>query len=304
MRVVDLFAGCGGMSLGLEQAGLDVVGAFDNWEPAISIYKDNFQHPIFKEDLSCEDVAAKVAQLKPDLIAGGPPCQDYSIAGYRNLGQRANLTIRFAQIIATVKPKWGLFENVYNIEKFRTIPEMKKILWDAGYGLSSMVLDASRCGAPQKRRRFILVGRLGVTNGFLDSFLKGGLSEKQMTVRDYLGDSLHTQFYYMHPRSFNRRAVFSIDEPSSTIRGTNRPISKNYKRHPADKAEISDGVRVLTSRERALLQTFPPDFRFSGAKTDVEQAIGNAVPPALARYVANCINQWIEANPEKQEKES
>ena len=288
MRVVDLFAGCGGMSLGLEQAGLDVVGAFDNWEPAISIYKDNFQHPIFKEDLSCEDVAAKVAQLKPDLIAGGPPCQDYSIAGYRNLGQRANLTIRFAQIVASVKPHWVLFENVYNIEKFQTLPKMKKILSDSGYGLSSMVLDASRCGAPQKRRRFILVGRLGVPDGFLD----------------YLGDSLHTQFYYMHPRSFNRRAVFSIDEPASTIRGTNRPISKNYKKHPADKAEISDGVRALTSRERALLQTFPPDFLFSGAKTDVEQAIGNAVPPALARYVANCINQWIEANPENQEKKS
>ena len=299
MRVVDLFSGCGGMSLGLAQAGFDVVGAFDNWKPAIAIYKDNFQHPIFDADLGDKDADAKVARLKPDLIAGGPPCQDYSIAGYRNLGKRANLTIRFAQIVASVKPRWVLFENVYNIEKFPTLPEMKGILKDAGYGLSSMVLDASRCGAPQKRRRFILVGHLKAADGFLDEFLKGGLSKKQMTVRDYLGDSLHTQFYYMHPRSFNRRAVFSIDEPASTIRGTNRPISKNYKKHPADKAEISDGVRVLTSRERALLQTFPPDFSFSGAKTDVEQAIGNAVPPALARYVANCIKQWIEKNADK-----
>lgn len=301
MRVVDLFSGCGGMSLGLQQAGLEIVGAFDNWDPAIAIYKDNFHHPIFKADLSNEDVNARIKFLKPDMITGGPPCQDYSIAGHRNLGKRANLTIRFAQIVTSVKSQWVLFENVYNIEKFRTLPEMKKILSDAGYGLSSMILDASRCGAPQKRRRFILVGRLNAKDGFLDSFLTEGLSKKQMTVRDYLGDSLNTQFYYMHPRSFNRRAVFSIDEPASTIRGTNRPISKNYKRHPADKAEISEGVRVLTSRERALLQTFPPDFLFSGAKTDVEQAIGNAVPPALARYVANCICQWIEHNTPKTE---
>ena len=295
MRVVDLFSGCGGMSLGLEQAGFDVVGAFDNWDPAIAIYRENFHHPIFKADLSNEEANDAVKQLQPDLIAGGPPCQDYSIAGKRTLGKRANLTIRFAEIVTTVMPTWVIFENVYNIERFKTLPEMKKILSDAGYGLSSMVLDASRCGVPQKRQRFFLVGKLGEKDGFLDSTLRGGLSVKQMTVRDYLGDSLHTQFYYMHPRSYNRRAVFSVDEPASTIRGINRPIPDNYKRHPADKAAIGDGVRALTTRERGLLQTFPANFALPGAKTDVELAIGNAVPPNLAQYVANCIIRWIEA---------
>ena len=81
MRVVDLFSGCGGMSLGLGQAGFNVVGAFDNWDPAIAIYRENFKHPIFKADLSNEEASAAVKRLKPDLIAGGPPCQDYSIAG-------------------------------------------------------------------------------------------------------------------------------------------------------------------------------------------------------------------------------
>lgn len=292
MRVVDLFSGCGGMSLGLGQAGFNVVGAFDNWDPAIAIYRENFKHPIFKADLGNEEASAAVKRLKPDLIAGGPPCQDYSIAGKRTLGKRANLTIRFAEIVTSVKPTWVIFENVYNIERFKTLPQMKKILSGAGYGLSSMVLDASRCGVPQKRQRFFLVGRLNAEDGFLDSILQNGLSAKQMTVRDYLGDSLHTQFYYMHPRSYNRRAVFSIDEPASTVRGINRPIPDNYKRHPADKAEIKDGVRALTTRERGRLQTFPESFAFPGAKTDVELAIGNAVPPALARYVANCIKQW------------
>lgn len=247
-------------------------------------------------DLNTDDACDTIQKLAPDLIAGGPPCQDYSIAGKRNLGKRANLTIRFAEIVTLVKPTWVLFENVYNIERFKTLPEMKKILTDSGYGLSSMVLDASRCGVPQKRQRYFLIGRLHVKDGFLDSILLRGLSQKQMTVRDYLGDSLHTQFYYMHPRSYNRRAVFSIDEPASTIRGINRPIPDNYKKHPADKADICDGVRALTTRERGYLQTFPENFAFPGAKTDVELAIGNAVPPALACYVANCIKQWDVEN--------
>lgn len=292
MRVIDLFAGCGGMSLGFENAGFDIVAAFDNWDAAITIYENNFSHPIYKKDLGADDVIQQISDLHPDLIMGGPPCQDYSIAGKRELGKRANLTIRFAEIVSTVKPTWVVFENVYNIERFSTVTVLKQMLSDAGYGITTRVLDASRCGVPQKRQRFFLVGKLGERDGFLDEALTSNLSNKQMTVRDYLGDTLNTEFYYMHPRSYNRRAVFSIDEPAATIRGINRPIPENYKRHHADKADICDGVRALTTRERGYIQTFPDTFKFPGAKTDVELAIGNAVPPALAMYVANCIKQY------------
>lgn len=292
MRVIDLFAGCGGMSLGFENAGFDVVAAFDNWDAAITIYESNFTHPIYKKDLNVDDVIQQISDLHPDLIMGGPPCQDYSIAGKRELGKRANLTIRFGEIVSTVKPTWVVFENVYNIERFSTVTVLKQMLSDAGYGITTRILDASRCGVPQKRQRFFLIGKLGEKDGFLDEALASNLSIKQMTVRDYLGDTLKTEFYYMHPRSYNRRAVFSIDEPAATIRGINRPIPENYKRHHADKADIHDGVRALTTRERGYIQTFPDTFEFPGAKTDVELAIGNAVPPALAGYVANCIKQY------------
>ena len=169
---------------------------------------------------------------------------------------------------------------------------MKAMLKDAGYGLSSRVLDASRCGVPQARKRFILVGRLGAEDGFFDESFVEGMAEKQMTVRDYLGDKLGTQYYYMHPRSYNRRAVFSVDEPSATIRGINRPIPENYKRHHADAAAIEDGVRALTTKERSYLQSFPEEFKLEGAKTSVELAIGNAVPPALAKYVAERVLKY------------
>lgn len=296
MKVVDLFSGCGGMSLGFKMAGYEIVGAFDNWDAAINIYQANFTHPLFKMDLSTNDAIPTIQKLDPDLIVGGPPCQDYSIAGKRKMGIRANLTIKFAEIVSTIKPSWVVFENVYNIERFPTLPKLQEILIKAGYGLSSKVLDASLCGVPQKRKRFFLIGKLGAKSGFFDDELNSNLSSKPMTVRDYLGDTLHTQYYYMHPRSYNRRAVFSIDEPSATIRGINRPIPENYKRHPADKADISDGVRALTTKERGLLQTFPSTFLFPGAKTDVELAIGNAVPPALAKYIAQCIIQYDSKN--------
>ena len=292
MRVIDLFAGCGGMSLGFENAGFNVVAAFDNWDTAVTIYESNFSHPIYKKDLGADDVIQQISDLHPDIIMGGPPCQDYSIAGKRELGKRANLTIRFAEIVSAVKPTWVVFENVYNIERFSTVTVLKQTLSDAGYGITTRVLDASRCGVPQKRQRYFLIGKLGEKDDFLDEVLASNLSNKQMTVRDYLGDTLGPEFYYMHPRSYNRRAVFSVDEPSATIRGINRPIPENYKRHHADKADICDGVRALTTRERGYIQTFPDTFKFPGAKTDVELAIGNAVPPALAMYVANCIKQY------------
>ena len=292
MKTVDLFCGCGGMSLGFQNAGYDIKGAYDNWQPAISIYEKNFTHPIYNMDLYSDEALSHIQAINPEIIIGGPPCQDFSIAGNRNMGKRANLTIRFAEIIATVKPEWFVMENVYNIERMPVLPNAIKIIKGAGYGITTRVLDASLCGVPQTRQRLFMIGHLGDTDGFIDEILQGNLSDHKMTLYEYLGDKLQTEFYYMHPRSYNRRAVFSIHEPSATIRGVNRPIPDTYQRHHADKADISEGVRSLTSKERSYIQTFPESFIFEGNKTAVEQAIGNAVPVKLAEYVANCILEY------------
>lgn len=292
MRVVDLFSGCGGLSLGFQNAGFEIVSAFDNWQQAIDIYRANFDHEVHNLDLYSADAEEAIAKCKPDIIIGGPPCQDFSIAGNRNIGKRGNLTIRFAELVSSVKPRWFVMENVYNIERMPVLPQAIEIFKRTGYGISYQVLDASLCGVPQKRKRFIMVGRLGENDAFLDNIMLGNLSSKPMTVRDYLGDKLGTDYYYMHPRSYNRRAVFSIDEPSSTIRGVNRPIPEGYQKHPADKVSVDAGVRSLTSKERSYIQTFPESFKFIGNKTAVEQAIGNAVPVKLAEYVAKCILQY------------
>ena len=296
MKAIDLFSGCGGMSLGFQNAGIDVLAAYDNWKAALDIYRANFSHPAFQADLNDPATETVLAKWNPDLIFGGPPCQDFSIAGKRKLGERANLTIRFAEIVSHLRPEWFVMENVYNIERMPILPKAIAIFKAAGYGLTRRVLDASLCGVPQKRMRFVLVGHMGDDDDFLGSALDSGLSKKPMTLHDYLGDSLGTEFYYMHPRSYNRRAVFSIHEPSATIRGINRPIPDNYKRHPADKADVSEGVRALTAKERSFIQTFPKSFQFPGAKSDVERAIGNAVPVKLAEYVARAILNAVKQN--------
>lgn len=294
MRCVDLFSGCGGLSLGFQNAGFDVVAAFDRWDAAVDIYKANFNHPVFETDLYKEEAVGQIKGYRPDIIIGGPPCQDFSIAGARHRGERANLTIRYAQIVNRIRPEWFVMENVYNIERMDVLPEALSIFRSAGYGLTKRVLNASLCGVPQARKRFILIGHLGDKDDFLGDSLDSHLAKKPMTVRDYLGDSLGTQYYYMHPRNFNRRGVFSIDEPAVTVRGTNRPIPPNYQRHHADKADVSDGVRALTAKERSYLQTFPEWFKFPGSKTNVEQAIGNAVPVKLGEYIAKHIKEYID----------
>jgi len=297
MRLVDLFAGCGGMSLGFQSAGFNVVAAYDNWQPAIDIYQNNFSHPIFKRDLSSEDITQEIQALAPDIIIGGPPCQDFSIAGKRNFeGERANLTLIYANIIKRVLPKWFVMENVYNIEKSPILKQALDIFKSAGYGITKRVWDASYMGVPQMRKRYIIIGRLSSNDDFMLEMLESMLSASRMTLRDYLGDSLGTDYYYMHPRSYNRRGIFSIDEPSATIRGVNRPLPEKYIPHPADKTKDLHKVRALTSVERSYIQTFPKNFKFIGAKTDIEQAIGNAVPVKMAEFIAKGIIMYSKQN--------
>lgn len=297
MRLVDLFAGCGGMSLGFQNAGFEVLAAYDNWQPAIDIYRLNFNHPIYRKDLAVEDISEEIGTLAPDIIIGGPPCQDFSIAGKLDLvGKRANLTRVFGRTVVSVRPEWFVMENVQTIERSPVFGEVLNALKDAGYGITKYVLDASYTGVPQKRKRYFVIGRIGMADDFMLEYLVGGLSDERMTVRKYFADSpLDTEFFYQHPRTYKRRAVFSVDEPSSTIRSVNRPIPSNYRSHPADRTADLSKVRPLTTAERAYIQTFPRSFRFAGKWSDIEQAIGNAVPVKMAEYVGKTILSFVKS---------
>ena len=295
MQVVDLFAGGGGMSLGFQQAGFKIACAMEKWQPAIDMYKANFVHPIFNVDLSNEEEAIKKIQEYPfDIIIGGPPCQDFSSAGKRDEQQgRASLTIHFANIVAACQPGYFVMENVPRTATSEAFKKALAIFKDAEYGLTAKVIDAAYCGVPQYRKRFFLIGKLKGSDDFIGDALDRRKSKHPLSLREYFGDQLDFNYYYRHPRSYARRGIFSIDEPSPTIRGVNRPVPKGYPGHAGDPVSQSENIRCLTTLQRAQIQTFPTNFRLLGSKTDLEQVIGNAVPVKLAQFVASCLAEYI-----------
>ncbi len=275
----------------MERAGIDMLAGFDNWDDALSVYRCNFSHPAVKCDLRNVSTASEeVKKYAPDIIVGGPPCQDFSSAGKRDEDNgRGDLTVSYAMIVASVRPQWFVMENVVRIVKSRKLVAATAIFKEAGYGLTQMVLDTSLCRVPQRRKRFIMIGRLGEEDGFIHDILIGNLSGKSMTVAEYFGDKLGIKYYYRHPRSYVRRGIFSVDEPSPTIRGVNRPMPAGYKLHPGDPVSSLEGIRPLTTHERSMIQTFPEGFHFTGTKTSVEQMIGNAVPVNFGTFIAKAI---------------
>ena len=290
MKALDLFCGCGGLSLGFKRAGFEIVGAYDAWQLALDTYNANMSHQAEFFDIGdVQGFLDEIKEKKFDLIFGGPPCQDFSSAGHRKERDRANLTLSYAEIIAGTKPMYFVMENVARTRNSKAYQQARELFVQAGYGLTEMVLDASYCGVPQVRKRFFCIGKLHEEDGFMEEILQGSMAKERMSIRDYFGEDLDVDNYYRHPRNYNRRGVFSVDEPSMTIRGVNRPIPDGYKGHHGDTAPIDSGLRPLTTEERARIQTFPKGFKWLGSKTGMEQMIGNAVPVNLAKFVADCI---------------
>lgn len=294
MRVVDLFCGCGGLSLGFVKAGMEIVAAFDNWTDALAVYRNNFRHPAIRADLMDIDTSVELIRpYAPDMIIGGPPCQDFSSAGKRDENNgRGDLTVAYAEIISRIRPQWFVMENVERILKTQKLQDAIHIFRNSGYGLTYTVLNAALCGVPQRRKRFVMIGKLGEQDDFIRNTLLENLSDHEMSVAEYFGDKLPIKYYYRHPRSYVRRGIFSTSEPSATIRGVNRPMPNGYKLHPGDPVDSLEGIRPLTSRERSMIQTFPENFSFEGTKTNIEQMIGNAVPVNLGTFVADAIFRY------------
>lgn len=243
MRAVELFAGAGGMSLGLKRAGFDVVAAYDSWQRAVDVYRANLGGFVRQADLKdIFSVAPEIVAERPDLIAGGPPCQDFSAAGERVEGERAGLTRAFAMLVCIVRPTWFLMENVPQAATSIAWRDARAMLVRSGYGLTEVKLDASFYGVPQSRKRLFVVGRLGEQDGFLESALAAARSARPMTVRDMLGDALGEAFY-AHPRHAGKRGVWGVDEPAPTMRGSSRrPMPASYQPHPADAALVTAGA--------------------------------------------------------------
>jgi DNA (cytosine-5)-methyltransferase 1 len=328
MRAIDLFAGAGGLSCGLKSAGWSVEAAIEVDRTALATHQANF--PESKH--ICEDVREldfrRFAGI--DLIAGGPPCQPFSVSGKR-LGQFdvRDMVPEFVRAVAEAKPRSFLLENVAGLSgsKFAGYLDSKiSDLHGLGYTVFSKVLDASNFGVAQKRKRLILVGLRADQEGvfqFPEISHDGSGTKPFLTVSKCLQGT---------PEDLpNRARVVFCKNPvlrrspyaGMLFNGKGRPLPCDGLSHtvPAsaggNRTHILDpqklipeyhssllaggrprkgdleGVRRLTVRESARLQSFPDEFVFGGRQSARYSQVGNAVPPLLARAVGLRIREAL-----------
>ncbi len=270
------------MSQGLRNAGFDVIQAYDNWQPAIATYRENVSHHIWKHDLNdILGIGSMLSSLQPDMIAGGPPCQDYSIAGERQEGKHASMTKAFAMLVCIARPQWFLMENVEQAKNSKAWAEARTMLQRAGYGLTEAKLDASWYGVAQSRKRLFIIGRLGERGGFLSSALMEARSEQQTTLGDVFGADCPPIFLY--PRFRMNKAVWQACEPAPTI------IASSWRPIPEGR-EVPAGTVVPSLAQIGQLQGFPTDWEWRGSsKHENMKLIANAVPVGLAEAIGKVI---------------
>lgn len=189
---IDLFAGCGGMSLGFEKAGFKQILAIDNWQDALDTYKFNNPNAVtICGDLSkikASDIQKEHGISSVDVIIGGPPCQGFSIAGKRIIDDERNKLYKaFVSFVETFQPQAFVMENVPNILSIGDGMVKDSIIDDftkLGYKVSYKILLASDYGVPQNRRRAIFVG---FKNGTTYEFPMPTI-ERPVTTKDALSD--------------------------------------------------------------------------------------------------------------------
>ncbi len=291
MKVIDLFCGCGGLACGLQQAGLDVVLGVDIWADALKVYERNLGVPTLRWDLNTVPPLPAA-----DVIVGGSPCQDYSTGGEKVEGERARLTVRFAEAVAAHRPRFFALENVPPAVSSDGYNRACCILHDAGYGLSEATLDASYHGVPQSRCRVLLVGRLDGRDDELQDLLLAGRAERPMTVRDYCGDRLAIDYFYRHwygrADDGKKRCVWSADEVAPTITCDPGTMPRGYRSRKGDATKDLSQVRALTLHEAAMIQTYPEDWDWLPGEVrtaDAFRMVGNAVPSALGRHLGEVL---------------
>ena len=326
MDLVSLFAGAGGMDLGFEKAGFNVIWAneYDNtiWET----YRKNHASILDERDIR----TIKSSEIPDDCdgIIGGPPCQSWSEAGaLRGINDdRGKLFYEFVRILKDKQPKFFIAENVSgmlaNVHK-SAVENIIKMFNESGYDITIKLLNAADYGVPQDRKRVFYVGFRKDLNVKFEFPLP---IDKKLVLKDAIWDLKDTAIPALLKNKTNgdkclvknheymignfstifmsRNRVREWDEPSFTIQagGRHAPIhpqapkmlfvEQNKRIFVPGKEDL---YRRLSIRECARIQTFPDDFEF--IYTDVSNAykmIGNAVPVELAYHVAKAVKEALQ----------
>lgn len=317
MTFVDLFCGAGGLSKGLELAGLNGVCGLDWFEEAGQTYRRNFHHPFVYGDISQPEkkqefydvVKSELNGQKLNIVAGGFPCQGFSMSGNRLVDDPRNSLYReMLEIVRVLQPDFVICENVKGLRSMLGGRVEKKIIEDyrsIGYEMNVATLCAADYYTPQKRERVIFIGnRIGVKNYHPLPLLS---PSQYITTGQSIGDLIDhpTDPSFNHVPTKHRpdmqQRMLECPEGKSLYKG----YSDAWKKCPWNEAsctikENHGGVnvhpklpRVLTAREMARLQSFPDDFIFEGAKNKQLVQIGNAVPCLLGKAIGLAIRKSI-----------
>lgn len=331
MKSIELFAGAGGLALGIEQAGFDTIGLVEFDSSAAETLKHNRPHwnvihddvaNISKLDLE-EYFSIKKGEL--DLLSGGAPCQSFSYAGKR-LGledTRGTLFYHYAVFLEKLQPKMFLFENVKGLtshDKGKTYETILNVFESEGYDVQSKVLNAWDYGVAQKRERMIMVGiRHDLTKNI--SFEYPSKHEYKPVLRDILMDCPLSQGMQY---SEQKRKIFELVPPGGYWRDIPEDIAKEYMKSTWDMGGGRTGIlrrmsldepsltvltsptqkqterchpleaRPFTIRENARIQSFPDNWKFQGSIGNQYKQIGNAVPVNLAYEIGLKIKESLE----------
>ena len=325
MKVVSLFAGCGGLDLGFERAGFEVIWANEFDKTIHATYRLN--HP--RTELNTSDIRNLSAQDIPDCdgIIGGPPCQSWSLGG-KSLGiedERGKLVYDYIRIVNEKKPKFFVMENVPGMvtpKHIKAFNEFLELFRDAGYKIRYELMNAADFKIPQDRLRIIIVG---IRNDLdVEYLFPTKLDSKPITLLQSIGDLQESPIpysneqvcpdrspipnhdYYNAPfdkKFMARNRVRGWNELSFTIQAQ----AKNEPLHPqapkmlyvsANERKFVFGkeflYRRLSVRACARIQTFPDSFKFIYNNVqDGYKMVGNAVPPRLAYNLALSIKNSI-----------
>ncbi|GAB3024727.1 DNA cytosine methyltransferase [Oleiagrimonas citrea] len=326
LKAIDLFSGAGGLSFGLRDAGWDVVAALEYDKVAMATHAHNMpEMDHLWEDV--RQVSFKRYRGAIDLVAGGPPCQPFSVSGKQlGHGDLRDMVPEFVRAVREVKPKAFLMENVAGLatSRFRSyLEERLDDLRALGYDVQWTVLNAADYGVPQKRQRLIIVGTSEPTEFAFPEPTHGGRRKRHVSVARALKgcpeDEPNTARVVYAKNPILRRSPYAgmllngkgrpldMKAPSFTIpasAGGNRThildpdgVIERYHEHliSGGKPRRGDveGCSRLTVRQSARLQAFPDNFEFVGRKSQRYAQIGNAVPPALATIVATQLKRAL-----------
>ena len=328
---IELFAGAGGLALGLEKAGFKTQGLVEvDKDAAETLMKNRPEWRVIHDDIANiskldleEHFDIEKGDL--DLLSGGAPCQSFSYAGKR-LGlddARGTLFYHYAVFLQKLQPKMFLFENVRGLishDKGRTFTTIARIFEEAGYTIQKNVLNAWDYGVPQKRERLITIG---IRNDLVDKiqFDFPEPHDYKPVLRDVLLDCPEGPGT---PYGENKRKIFELVPPGGYWRDIDKEIAKEYmkscwnmeggrtgilRRMSLDEPSLTVltspsqkqterchplEARPFTVRENARCQTFPDDWEFCGNISSQYKQVGNAVPVNLAYEIGNKIYSALE----------